>query len=256
MRDFLLQIYLYICTDAEVNQTFSVTLASSFCMQDSVPLRTAMHKTNCADSLHKQTLILNVLNRITANKKWIASFSTALLLFNPINRGMPATAGIPHFRDQTEIARIEPKIIKINTAELVRLESCVKIPDKIPDSHLQVLYKNSKQYGIPIKIVTKLISVESDWEKDAVSNCGARGYGQIMPGTKRCIARELGEKVRKDPKQDIRYTIIYLREMLDDAHGDMRLALAYYNAGPVKVHKYGIQISRSYTNAIMKCSDE
>ena len=74
-----------------------------------------------------------------------------------------------------------------------------------------------------------------------------------MPSTKRHIAKKLGEKVRKDPKQDIKYTIVYLREMLDDAHGDMRLALAYYNGGP-KVLKHMPRETRLYTNAIMRCS--
>lgn len=154
------------------------------------------------------------------------------------------------------VERIIPKKIKIDMADIVRNESCVSIPDHIPDSHLIVLYKSSVRYKIPIRIITKLISIESDWVEDTSSSCGAFGYGQIMPSTKRHIARELGEKVKKDPKQDIRFTVVYLREMLDDAHGDMRLALAYYNAGPTKIHRYGTRVTRKYTNAIMNCNNE
>jgi len=178
---------------------------------------------------------------------------TSLFIFNPTERGIPKTIGLPRFQQHVEISRIKPKKVALDTADLVRIESCVKIPEHIPNSHLRVLYKNSKKYKIPIKIITKLISVESDWVKDTSSYCGAYGYGQIMPSTKRYIAKKLGEKVRKDPKQDIRYTIVYLREMLDDAHGDMRLALAYYNGGP-KVLKHMPKETRRYTNAIMKCS--
>lgn len=206
---------------------------------------------NRLDKSLKQLLILNLTNPITPTKKGIIILITAFLLFNPTNCGSKQTNAIRQLSiiDNT---RIESKKIKLDTAYLVRVESCVKIPQRIPDSHLRILYKNSKKYHIPIKIITKLISVESDWVKDTASRCGAYGYGQIMPSTKRQIAKKLGERVRKDPKQDIRYTIIYLREMLDDAHGDMRLALAYYNGGPA-VLRHMPRETKAYTNTIMKC---
>lgn len=200
----------------------------------------------------KQLLILNLLKKILQTKKGVTILTTSLLFFNPTQHGLPHNIALQQTR-QIRIDRIDQKKIKLDTAYLVRLESCVKIPEYIPDSHLRVLYKNSKKYSIPIKIITKLISVESDWVKDTSSRCGAYGYGQIMPSTKRYIAKKLGERVRKDPKQDIKYTIIYLREMLDDAHGDMRLALAYYNGGP-NVLLHMPRETRRYTNAIMKCS--
>lgn len=177
-----------------------------------------------------------------------------LFLFNPTQKGSTYVTEFKINSPRLAVEKIKPKKVELDMAGIVRDASCVSIPDNIPDEHLVTLYKSSVEYKIPIKIITKLISIESDWIANNSSHKGARGYGQIMPSTKRYIAKRLKEKVTDDPNQNIRFTVEYLREMLDDADGDMRLALAYYNAGPAKVRKYGPSLTRSYTNAIMRCS--
>jgi soluble lytic murein transglycosylase-like protein len=90
----------------------------------------------------------------------------------------------------------------------------------------------SARYGLDPCLVRALIEVESGGDEKAVSPKGARGLMQIMPGT----ARDLALDEPFDPAANIDAGSRYLREQLK-TFGDVRLALAAYNAGPEAVKK-------------------
>jgi hypothetical protein len=79
---------------------------------------------------------------------------------------------------------------------------------------------------------------ESTFKPRAMSNKGARGLMQLMPGT----AVRFGVNSIWDPRQNIEGGTRYMRFLLDKFDGDVRLALAGYNAGEGAVMKYGNRI--------------
>lgn len=87
-------------------------------------------------------------------------------------------------------------------------------------------------------LLSAIIQVESNFNHKAVSPVGAKGLMQIMPFT----AKELG-KVKaldpRDPRANILAGAHYFRELINQFQGDLKLAVAAYNAGPSAVLKHG-----------------
>lgn len=92
----------------------------------------------------------------------------------------------------------------------------------------------AEKYGLPPGLIKSVIRAESNFEVRAVSRAGARGLMQLMPET----ARQLGVKNAFDIDENIDGGCRYLRQMLDRFDGNVKLALAAYNAGPAAVKEH------------------
>ncbi|MFN3218120.1 MAG: lytic transglycosylase domain-containing protein [Acidimicrobiales bacterium] len=99
---------------------------------------------------------------------------------------------------------------------------------------LQPLFEAAgARYGVDPDLLAAVAWTESAFQPDVVSHAGAIGLMQIMPGT----AGDLGVDPR-DPAQAIDGAARYLRDAFEQ-FGDVRLALAAYNAGPGAVASHG-----------------
>jgi soluble lytic murein transglycosylase len=78
---------------------------------------------------------------------------------------------------------------------------------------------------------------ESELDQFVISPAGARGLMQIMPGTAKKVAKDIGvayskSKLTEDWKYNAQLGSSYLAEQLEDFNGSYILAFAAYNAGP------------------------
>lgn len=98
--------------------------------------------------------------------------------------------------------------------------------------------KSSARHGIDPLLIFAQMDQESRFKLKALSHKGASGLMQLMPDT----AERFGVKDIYDPEQNIEAGVKYMRWLLDKFDGDLRLALAGYNAGEGAVMKYGWQV--------------
>lgn len=116
----------------------------------------------------------------------------------------------------------------------------------------QAIALAAERHGLDPKLLHSLVLVESGYRPDAVSPAGAAGLTQLMPAT----AAELGVADRFDPHENLAGGADYLaRQML--RFGDLRLALAAFNAGPGRVAALGripdIAETQAYVAAVIEC---
>ncbi len=102
-----------------------------------------------------------------------------------------------------------------------------------PAEILDLVRDVGQRYDLDPLLITSVISVESGFNRMAVSPKGARGLMQLMPAT----AREYGVQDLHNPRQNLEGGVAYLRDLLVRYNGDLRLALAAYNAGPEAVER-------------------
>lgn len=112
----------------------------------------------------------------------------------------------------------------------------VKINGKeSPNQLLPMIRQAAANAGLDPHLLDALVSTESGYDPLARSGAGAMGLTQLMPGT----AKSLGVENPFDPWQSLTGGANYLSQMIKKYNGDIRLALAAYNAGPGAVEKYG-----------------
>jgi len=118
------------------------------------------------------------------------------------------------------------------------IEEVETIPADIPvsgDCDLDwIIFRAGEREGVDPRFIHAVIQQESKYKSDATSSVGARGLMQLMPATaKRFDCADL-----KDEACNIEAGTRYLAWLLKRFNGDVKLALAGFNAGEGSVDKY------------------
>ena len=100
------------------------------------------------------------------------------------------------------------------------------------------IVESGRRNSVDPLLLYSIMHQESSFKPRALSHKGARGLMQLMPGT----ASRFGVTNIWDPKQNIEGGARYMRFLLNLFSGDVRLALAGYNAGEGAVMKYGYRV--------------
>jgi soluble lytic murein transglycosylase-like protein len=128
-----------------------------------------------------------------------------------------------------------PRLAAARTASPPPVQASSAPAGAVPAELLPLIRRAAEAHGLDPALVAAVARAESGFDPRAGSPAGARGLMQLMPAT----ARGLGVTDPLDPAQSLDGGARYLRQQLDAFGGDLRLALAAYNAGPGAVRRHG-----------------
>jgi len=138
-------------------------------------------------------------------------------------------------RDMGQSFELSPEDSYLLSSSYPKKESLSSMATRVSRDYHQLFKEVARKYRLPLNLLQGVVKVESNFDPQVVSPCGALGLMQLMPET----ARALGVKNPFDPRENLEAGARYLRQMLDLFRGNIDLALAAYNAGPGSVQRYG-----------------
>ena len=114
------------------------------------------------------------------------------------------------------------------------------------------IIQTASHHQIDPALIKAIIMAESGYNPRAISKRGAKGLMQLMPGT----AQALGVEDIFNPHQNITGGVQYFKQMVNRFNGDVKLALAAYNAGSRNVRNYNgvppFKATHSYIKKVFK----
>ena len=148
-----------------------------------------------------------------------------------------------HLNHDFDLPRLPDGASRVNVSEPLQKEQPQSARGKITSllheekavrrfDHIIQIAAN--RYEVDPALVRAIIMAESSYNPKAVSKKGAKGLMQLMPKT----AEYLGVEDSFNPEHNIDAGVRYFKQLLKQFNGDVKLALAAYNAGGSRVRKY------------------
>jgi soluble lytic murein transglycosylase len=137
---------------------------------------------------------------------------------------------------------------------------------RYPLEYQEIVAGHGKNYDLDPALLAAVIYRESKFDAQARSASGAIGLMQLLPDTAKGIALHTGGSEFEladlwNPEINVRYGAFYLRRLLNK-YGNVRLALAAYNAGQANVDRWraanqGIAFAetRQYVDEVLRARD-
>lgn len=151
------------------------------------------------------------------------------------SRHMDQQQTTPGTRQVNGVNTIAPQSLNENNpsqrAEKIASADCAKEVECIIHP---IILKAATRHQIDPALIKAIIMAESGYKIKAISKRGAKGLMQLMPGT----AQALGVTDVFNPKENISGGVRYFKQLVNQFDGDIKLALAAYNAGSRKVRHY------------------
>ncbi len=136
--------------------------------------------------------------------------------------------------------------------EMARISTAIRrdfLQNALPFGGL--IHEKAQKYDVDPALVAAVVETESRFHRTARSPVGAQGLMQLMPRT----GRWLGATNLYDPEQNVDAGVKYLKYLQGRFDGNLKNAIAAYNAGEGNVERYGgvppFQETRSYVKRVM-----
>jgi Rod binding domain-containing protein len=144
-------------------------------------------------------------------------------------------------------------------AETVKVAARTLVPSRNVKSAVgqydDIINEASVRHGVDTSLIKAVIASESGGNPKAHSSANAKGLMQLIDST----ATMVGVKNVWDPKQNINGGTKYLKQLLDKFDGNVKLAVASYNAGPARVERHKgippIPETQKYVKRVMQYVD-
>jgi soluble lytic murein transglycosylase-like protein len=149
-------------------------------------------------------------------------------------RGAPPPCLRPPEEDREEVAAATPPTAPGSRPAALLAVLPVPPPARAPEAIVRFVNLVAPEYKLQPHLVLSIIATESNFDASAVSPKDAHGLMQLIPAT----AARFGVRNIKDPVQNIRGGMAYLRWLMARFEGDVRLVAAAYNAGEGAVERY------------------
>ena len=142
------------------------------------------------------------------------------------------TRGVLHFSNaptEPQYQYYMPDFSNWKTTRLGRIDGARR------KAYDRIIQDAARRHQVDTALVKAVIRAESDFVPGAVSSAGALGLMQLMPATARLhnVWRVF------EPRENVEGGVSHLRYLLDRYGGNLRLALAAYNAGEKAVESHG-----------------
>ena len=183
---------------------------------------------------HELVRVVRVLGRI-GQKEHLRPFVLSLAAFDGSPSWQALTASLARRHGRPDLAILVAK--RSGRAGPALIEA------GYPTPNVPVLVNGARKPGPELPLVLAVIRQESAFRPEAISRAGARGLMQLLPSTARTVAKALKmrfsyRRLTAEPDFNMKLGQAYLGKLLEDFDGSYVLALAAYNAGPVRARKW------------------